>query len=177
VYTHAEIKINNYSELWRLADSLKKVESSGNPDTFIIIKRCYKTKKYIVHGIVKHKCIYKQDTLIGLFQFSKAVMTDLNLKNEFANFTYQKSKIFNSTAQYIAFARLAILNLYYLRAYKKYIGHSIHKIKITKSGLIAASLLGGAKGVKNFINHGADASDMNGTRISQYLKRFQNYKL
>jgi hypothetical protein len=149
----AEIKITNYSELWRLADTIAMCESSMNPD------------------------IINEIGSIGLFQFRRSAMIDLGIEKTFINFKYQKSTIFSKTDQYIAFAKYTTINLKYLRKYKRYIGKRVHKIRITKSGLIAASILAGAKGVKNWIDYGTDCKDLNNTCISNYMKRFQKYRL
>jgi len=127
-------------------------------------------KRKINHRIIK-------DTLIGCFQFSKAALRDCGVKIQFSDFKAKKQTIFTPASQYIAFAKLAILNLNYLRNYRKLTGRYIHGVKITKSGLIAASHLGGSKGVKDWIDKGNDPHDCNGTKISTYLKRFQKYKL
>jgi len=58
----------------------------------------------------------------------------------------------------------------------KYIGKTIRGVKITLSGMLAASHLGGVGGVKNFILTGDNATDGNAT-IKGYLHKFENFNI
>jgi len=66
-----------------------------------------------------------------------------------------------------------------LKNYKCYVGTTINGTVITWSGLIAAAHLGGAGSVIKYLNTNGnyDASDMNGTSISDYIREFQGYNI
>jgi hypothetical protein len=59
------------------------------------------------------------------------------------------------------------------------VGTTINGTVITWSGLIAAAHLGGAGSVIKYLNTNGnyDASDMNGTSISDYIREFQGYNI
>lgn len=59
----------------------------------------------------------------------------------------------------------------------KYEGKVINGIKITESGILAASHLAGAGGVKKFLRSGGkyNPADGYGTKLTHYLKKFSNY--
>ncbi len=59
----------------------------------------------------------------------------------------------------------------------KYIGQTINGIKITQSALLGGAHLVGSSGVHKFLssNGQIDTKDRNGTAISQYMKKFQDY--
>lgn len=83
--------------------------------------------------------------------------------------------------QEIALKRYLIQNqktLIRLNIYYQYLHSTIKGIYITKSGLLAASHLGGAGNVIIFLNTKGenDFADANGTKISDYLQKFNNYK-
>jgi hypothetical protein len=63
--------------------------------------------------------------------------------------------------------------------YEHFIGDSINGVVITKSGMIAASHLGGAGSLQKFLdsNGRINRKDVLGTSISGYLKRFRFYDL
>jgi len=71
------------------------------------------------------------------------------------------------------------VNLMSLKKYEHYIGTTINGIKITRSGLLAGMHLGGLGSVKVFLltNGKSDRHDINGTRISDYIKEFSTYKI
>jgi hypothetical protein len=71
------------------------------------------------------------------------------------------------------------VNLSYLTDYEHFIGDTIRGVVISKSGMIAASHLGGAGSLKKFLktNGRINKKDIFGTSISDYLKRFGNYEL
>lgn len=58
-----------------------------------------------------------------------------------------------------------------------YIGKTIKGIKVTESGLLGAAHLGGASGVSKFLrtNGSYNPPDINGKRMSDYLKEFSGY--
>jgi hypothetical protein len=59
--------------------------------------------------------------------------------------------------------------------YEHFIGESINGVVITKSGMIAASHLGGAGSLQKFLdsNGRINRKDVLGTSISDYLKKIQ----
>jgi hypothetical protein len=71
------------------------------------------------------------------------------------------------------------VNQGYLADYEHYIGNSIKGIEITRSGMIAASHLGGAGSLIKFLDSDGkiNKKDVFGTSIRDYLKKFGNYKL
>ena len=103
----------------------------------------------------------------------------------FAHITYKgflkNPFIFPRDQQKIAVKRLLILNQQTLirkKSYYEYINSTIKGIKITESALLAASHLGGAGNVINFLESKGkiDFADAFGTTISDYMIRFNNYK-
>jgi hypothetical protein len=81
--------------------------------------------------------------------------------------------------QLTALKTLIRLNLLDLADYKHFIGVSINGVKITKSGMIAASHLGGAGSLQKYLNSRGKINneDIFGTSIADYLKKFNNYDL
>jgi hypothetical protein len=71
------------------------------------------------------------------------------------------------------------VNLLILEDYEHYIGDSINGVVITKSGMIAASHLGGAGSLEKFLNSNGriNKKDVLGTSIFDYLKKFSYYDL
>jgi len=72
-----------------------------------------------------------------------------------------------------------------LRSNKKSLGSRIHKWegmeikgrKITESGILAATHLGGVGNIINFMENGEDFKDGNGTSIVRYLTLFSGYNI
>jgi len=87
--------------------------------------------------------------------------------------------IFPVELQTKVFKQLLKNNNHYLRRYRKYIGKTIGGIKVTESGLLGAAHLVGNGGVKKFLRSGGktDEVDGNGTKCSEYLKKFSGYNL
>jgi len=71
------------------------------------------------------------------------------------------------------------VNLLILADYEHFIGDSINGVVITKSGMIAASHLGGAGSLEKFLdsNGKINGTDIFGTSIYDYLKKFRYYDL
>ena len=66
------------------------------------------------------------------------------------------------------------------RKLDKYIGKDVGRIEITASGLLAGAHLKGVKGgIKKYLESDGkeDPADANGTRVSEYLRKFQGYKV
>jgi hypothetical protein len=120
--------------------------------------------------------------LIGCFgewQFVESTLKYLG----FNTITLRKFKanpeIFPRELQMKALKTLIRVNLLHLIDYEHFIGDSINGIAITKSGMIAASHLGGAGSLQKFLNSNGkvNCKDVLGTSISDYLKTFRNYDL
>ena len=78
-----------------------------------------------------------------------------------------------------ALKTLIKVNLLLLNDYEHYVGDTINGIRITKSGMIAASHLGGAGSLQKYLSSNGviNRADLFGTSISDYLKRFSYYDL
>jgi hypothetical protein len=67
------------------------------------------------------------------------------------------------------------------REIKRFNGKKLNNILITESGIIAAAHLSGPGNVKKYLrNYGDDKfdlGDINGTKISDYMKTFKGYDL
>jgi hypothetical protein len=119
--------------------------------------------------------------LIGCFgewQFDESTLNYLGY-----NITLKKFKahpeIFPREMQLEALKTLIKVNLLILADYERYIGDTIKDIAITKSGMIAASHLGGAASLEKYLdsNGRINRKDILGTSISDYLKKFSKYDL
>jgi len=66
-----------------------------------------------------------------------------------------------------------------LHNYECYIGDTIRGVVVTKSGMIAASHLGGAKSLKLYLlsDGRVNKADVLGTSVRDYLKKFRYYDL
>tara|TARA_R110000772_G_scaffold9601_2_gene31417 strand:+ start:1987 stop:2892 length:906 start_codon:yes stop_codon:yes gene_type:complete len=127
---------------------------------------------------------------MGLYQIGKESLRDAShrtkdpeLKKLHKTITKDKfdkdPNIFPVELQTKVFKQLLKNNKHYLRRYYKYIGKTIGGIHVTESGLLGAAHLVGNGGVKKFLRSGGknDDTDGNGTKCSEYLKLFSNYKL
>jgi hypothetical protein len=115
----------------------------------------------------------------GEWQFAESTLRYLG----FRNITLKKFKadpnIFPKELQLKALMTLIEVNQGYLADYEHYIGNSIKGIEITRSGMIAASHLGGAGSLIKFLDSDGkiNKKDVFGTSIRDYLKKFCNYEL
>lgn len=115
----------------------------------------------------------------GEWQFAESTLKYLG----FRNITLKKFKanpdIFPKELQLKALMTLIEVNLGYLEDYEHFIGNSIKGVEITRSGMIAASHLGGAGSLIKFLNSNGkiNKKDIFGTSIHDYLNKFCNYKL
>ncbi|HUX57121.1 MAG TPA: hypothetical protein VMV77_09110 [Bacteroidales bacterium] len=91
----------------------------------------------------------------------------------------QNPDLFPEELQYQILLALLKSNEIALKDYFFYVGQTIKGVEITKSGLLAASHLGGTGSVKKFLlTMGAvNKKDVNGTSIKHYLKEFGGYEL
>jgi hypothetical protein len=115
----------------------------------------------------------------GEFQFAESTLRYLGYKK----ITLKKFKanpaIFPRELQVQALMNLIKVNLSYLTHYEHFIGDTINGVVISKSGMIAASHLGGAGSLKKFLNSNGkiNKKDVFGTSIYDYLKKFGDYDL
>ena len=163
-------EINNYKEMVRL-DSMKRAtmqhikvflyalgqrESSNNPDTF-------NTLGYI-----------------GKYQFGKLALKDVGLDHvSYEKFVEDRS-IFPEELQDSAVIKLMKLNEKRLeQLIDKYEHKVIAGIYITRSGILAAAHLSGARNVQKFFrsNGHHNPADAYGTKLSDYLKEFSGYNI
>ena len=91
----------------------------------------------------------------------------------------ERSDIFPRELQLEALKGLIKVNMSYLRNYQHFIGDTINNVVITKSGMIAASHLGGAGSLMRFLNSEGkiNRKDVLGTSIGDYLRKFSSYEL
>jgi len=115
----------------------------------------------------------------GEFQFAESTLRHLGYKKITLKKFKANRNIFPREMQREALNALIKVNLSYLSKYEHFIGDSIKGIVITKSGMIAASHLGGAGTLKKYLrsNGRINKKDILGTSISDYLKRFSKYDL
>jgi hypothetical protein len=120
--------------------------------------------------------------LIGCFgewQFEESTLNFLGYRKITLKRFKADPEIFPRELQLKALKTLIRVNLLYLINYEHFIGDSINGVVITKSGMIAASHLGGAGSLQKFLdsNGKINRKDVLGTSISDYLKRFRFYDL
>ena len=112
---------------------------------------------------------------LGKYQFGRSTLKVLRIKkiNNFINIPELQEK---------AFLMNVMRNKWILRReIEKFSGKKINNILITESGIIAAAHLSGPGNVKKFLrnncNNNLDFKDINGTKISDYIKIFRNYDI
>lgn len=122
---------------------------------------------------------YNSAGYIGEYQFGKLALKEVGL----GHITFRKFKkdpsIFSKKIQLKAVTMLIDINFRLLSKYiEEYEGETIGNILVTKSGLLAACHLGGARSVKLFLitNGRVNRYDSNSTSIGHYLLLFKNYK-
>jgi hypothetical protein len=120
--------------------------------------------------------------LIGCFgewQFAESTLRVLGFKKITLKRFRANPNIFPREMQLEALKELIRINLNYLKNYEHFIGDTINGVVITKSGMIAASHLGGAGTLIEFLNSKGkiNRKDIFGTSIYDYVKRFSAYDL
>lgn len=115
----------------------------------------------------------------GEWQFAESTLRYLGYRKITLRKFRANPFIFPRDLQEGAVKALIRVNLIYLKDYEHYIGHSIRGIKVTKSGMIAASHLGGAGSLMQFLDSRGriNKKDICGTSVSDYLKKFADYDL
>jgi hypothetical protein len=120
--------------------------------------------------------------LIGCFgewQFEESTLKYLGFRKITLRKFRANPEIFPRELQLKALKSLIRVNLLHLIDYERFIGDSINGVVITKSGMIAASHLGGAGSLQKFLdsNGKKNSQDVLGTSIYDYLKKFRHYDL
>jgi hypothetical protein len=112
---------------------------------------------------------------VGKYQFGRSTLKVLRVKkiNKFIDMPELQEK---------AFLMNVMRNKWILRReIKRFNGKKLNNILITESGIIAAAHLSGPGNVKKYLrNYGDDKfdlGDINGTKISDYMKTFKGYDL
>ncbi len=115
----------------------------------------------------------------GEWQFAESTLNFLGYRKITLRKFKKDPDIFPRELQVKALMALIRVNLAYLSDYEHYIGESIKGTIITKSGMIAASHLGGAGSLMKFLdsNGKVNKKDLFGTSIHDYLKKFSYYDL
>jgi hypothetical protein len=115
----------------------------------------------------------------GEWQFAESTLKYLGFKGITLKKFRSDPMIFPRELQEEALRALIRVNMIYLKDYESYLGKNIKGIIVTRTGLIAASHLGGAGSVKQLLSSGGkiDHKDSFGTPVSEYLKRFANYEI
>ena len=115
----------------------------------------------------------------GEWQFAESTLRYLGYRKITLRKFKSNPDIFPREMQIEALTTLIKVNLIYLIDYEHFIGDSIKGVVITKSGMIAASHLGGAGSLKKFLNSNGrvNKKDIFETSIRDYLRKFGNYDL
>lgn len=115
----------------------------------------------------------------GEYQFHEATLQYLGYNLITLKKFRENPRIFPPELQLKALKALIKVNLALLNDYEHYCGQTINGIKISKSGMIAASHLGGAGSLQKFLDSKGiiDRKDILGTSISDYLQKFSYYDL
>jgi hypothetical protein len=115
----------------------------------------------------------------GEWQFDESTLQFLGYRTITLNKFKINPEIFPRELQLKALKALIRVNLLLLTDYEHYIGDSIGGVVITKSGMIAASHLGGAGSLQKFLdsNGRINKTDVLGTSILDYLEKFRHYDL
>ena len=115
----------------------------------------------------------------GEWQFAESTVQFLGFKNVTLKKFKANPYIFPRELQWKVLESLIKVNLVLMKDYEHFIGDTIKGVPITKSGMIAAAHLGGARSVKLFLTSDGrlDKKDILGTAVSNYMKRFGFYDL
>lgn len=116
---------------------------------------------------------------IGKYQFGKSALKDLKRPVSLREFR-KNPEIFPEEEQDLLIRRYIKLNIKYLGSYyNDYNGKVINGIRVTKSGMVAASHLVGYKSVKNWLdsNGKKNKKDGYGTSLESYMEKFAGYEI
>ena len=115
----------------------------------------------------------------GEWQFEESTLKYLGYRTITLKKFKTDPEIFPRELQMRVLRTLIRVNSMHLHKYEHFIGNSINGVVITKSGMIAASHLGGAGSLQKFLksNGSINRKDVLGTSILDYLKKFRYYDL
>jgi hypothetical protein len=115
----------------------------------------------------------------GEWQFDESTLKFLGYRRITLMKFKKDPEIFPRELQLQVLKTLIKVNLLILADYERFIGDSINGVVITKSGMIAASHLGGAGSLEKFLDSKGkiNRKDIFGTSIFDYLKKFRCYEL
>ena len=115
----------------------------------------------------------------GEWQFAESTLHYLGYENVTLRNFMRDPDVFPRELQRSALESLIKVNLAILRKYECYIGDTINGVIITKSGMIAASHLGGAQSLMLFLSSEGriNKTDVLGTSVCDYMKKFNSYDL
>jgi hypothetical protein len=115
----------------------------------------------------------------GEWQFDESTLNYLGYGKVTLKRFKSNPEIFPREVQLEALKTLIKVNLTFLMDYEHFIGDTINGVVVTKSGMIAASHLGGAGSLQKFLDSNGmiNKRDILGTSIYDYLKKFSSYDL
>jgi hypothetical protein len=115
----------------------------------------------------------------GEWQFAESTVHYLGYKSVTLKRFKKDPEVFPPELQRKVLESLIKVNLVLLKDYADFIGKTIQSVTVTKSGLIAAAHLGGARSVKLFLTSDGrlDKEDSLGTSVSNYMKKFSFYDI
>jgi hypothetical protein len=115
----------------------------------------------------------------GEWQFAESTLKYLGFKKITLRRFRKDPLIFPRELQIKALESLIKVNSCYLKKHEHYEGTIVRGIRVTRSGMIAASHLGGAGSLKKFLDSGGriNKRDSFGTPVSEYLERFSGYDI
>lgn len=115
----------------------------------------------------------------GEWQFAEKTLHYLGHKHITMRKFKKDPSIFPPDLQLKVLKSLIKVNLISLSGYEQFVGDTIRGVVITRSGMIAASHLGGARSLKLFLNSKGriNRADVLGTSIADYLRKFSYYDL
>jgi hypothetical protein len=120
---------------------------------------------------------WKSVNIIGCF--GESTVHYLGYKQVTLEKFKKNPEVFPPELQRKAMVSLIKVNMALLKDYENYIGETVNGVLITRSGMIAAAHLGGAKSVKLFLTSGGrlDKEDTLGTAVSNYMRKFSFYDI
>lgn len=115
----------------------------------------------------------------GEWQFAESTIHYLGYKHVTLRKFRKDPDIFPRELQRKALESLIKVNLVLLKDYESFIGDTIKGVIVTRSGMLAASHLGGARSVQIFLaSEGRiERKDVLGTSVKDYMKRFSFYDI
>lgn len=125
---------------------------------------------------------WKSVNCIGCFgewQFKESTVHYLGFRQVTLKKFKKNPEVFPPELQRKALESLIKVNMALLKDYERYIGQTINGVLVTRSGMIAAAHLGGARSVRLFLTSGGklDKKDTLGTAVSNYMRKFSFYDI